>query len=260
MSQFLQKIQDIINNSENNIIQRMRDIRFVIQRQNEKLLYREEDIFTPLEGMSSDMSPVNRFRYRAEALKARAFDQTQWVYTPSDAQVDLAIEFVCRSNDRTIYLKRSGHTKVLMWYLGIEQEEAEKMTDCSTRRYEHRKYKLDRVATLDDIAGLHYLDHSGSPNGVRELKVYSTAKESTYVAHEKSKYRKVEPSHWLCNTQTYRDYQDRLQNTLREAAEDSSGALRIEVTIDLNLVEEYAIVPSRQVLDEFITLNKGTIQ
>jgi hypothetical protein len=260
MEAFLRKIDLIINGSDNPTVKDLRGVRLVVQRQNEKLQNRLVNVFShnyPTVDLQANNS-IEMVQQAAARYVLDATFQNEWDYQPPDTQVDLALEIESKELDRCPYVLRSSHADFLSHYIEIESSQARRETEVDNRRTEHSRYKLDRVAGLDVIAGFHYKPQTIGPKGVREMKVYFTGKEVTYNASSRHKYRGIPAVSLLSKTSTYTQYQKSLQDSLEKAV-DCPSSLRIEVTLPFTLAESFQYLPDAACSQGIVMLPKGII-
>ncbi|PVF90907.1 hypothetical protein CPB86DRAFT_803214 [Serendipita vermifera] len=243
MTQFLRRMEELAGESDDPTVKELQGMRFVIQRQNEKLQHRFVDIFGHQydnidEGSDGVVESV--MRIVKQSVIDSAFAE-QWNFPlPSDTQVDLALEI--ESKDKR-----------------LDKRQADREVSIKNRHSEHSRYKLDRVAGLEAVAGFHYKPSKLTRTKVRELKLYFTGKEATYSAQARFKYRGVPAASLLSKNKTYTEYQEKLQESLILAS-GTSSAIRIEATLGFEDLLAFNLLPSNRCIQSFVLLPRGTIQ
>jgi hypothetical protein len=257
VQRFLQAMDHITASSEDADVKMLKGMRFLIQRQNEKLQYRFDDIWGGLRQGDHVGRPLTE---AIDDVLERAITGP-WVNIPQDTHVDLAMELSCRDNEWEPYLLRDAHAAALMHYIGLNQVDALNETGLN-RRSEHARYKLHRTAGIEAIAGLHYNTQTSRDipgRIVRALKIYHTHKEYLYSKRAKHGHRQPANSAYLSQNQSYTDYQMNLRKTLATSVTEGQNAIRIEVTIPFIGAKDFHLIPSREILDGIALLPRGTL-
>lgn len=259
VQRFLQAMDRITVVSEDMDVKMLKGMRFLIQRQNEKLQYRFDDIWgEPNPG--DRRLPGRRLTDAIQDVLSRAI-MVPWVNIPQDTHVDLAMELSCKDNNWEPYISRDAHAAALVHYIGLNPVDALHETRLN-RRSEHERYKLHRTAGIAAIAGFHYnaqTKHDIAGRDVRALKMYHTQKEYVYSKRAKHGHRQPANSAYLSQNQSYTDYQTSLRKTLTTSVTEGQNAIRIEVTIPFITAGSFQLHPTREILDGVVLLRHGTL-
>jgi hypothetical protein len=259
VKRFLQAMDHITVTSEDADVKMLRGMRFLIQRQNEKLQYRFDDIWGEIRPGEAHLIG-NRFTAALNDVLQRAIIGP-WANIPQDTHVDLAMELSCKDNEWEPYLSRDAHAAALVHYIGLTHINSLDETRLN-RRSEHARYKLHRTSGIEAIAGFHYnaqtrRDIEG--RDVRALKMYHTQKEYVYSKRAKHGHRQPANSAYLSQNQSYTDYQTSLRKTLSTSVTEGQNAIRIEVTIPFVSAHDFQLCPTREILDGIVLLRRGTL-
>lgn len=254
---FLQAMDHITVTSEDADVKMLRGMRFLIQRQNEKLQYRFDDIWGEIRPGDNI---GNCFTEALVDVLQRAIIGP-WANIPQDTHVDLAMELSCKDNEWEPYLSRDAHAAALVHYIGLTHVDSLDETRLN-RRSEHTRYKLHRTAGIEAIAGFHYNTQTRRDivgRDVRALKMYHTQKEYVYSKRAKHGHRQPANSAYLSQNQSYTDYQISLRRTLTTSVTEGQNAIRIEVTIPFVSAYGFQLYPTRGILDGIVLLRRGTL-
>lgn len=242
MESFLREIHRRTANSTEEVVQKLHGVRLLIQRQNDKLEIRYDDVFAE-EGNEG-------------AQLTRAIDKVIDVcfqpwrsHLPQDIHVDLAVELTSKQTSWDPYPLLSSHPYFLHWYLDLPLSAAQKICNLNGRKSEHCTYKAHRIAGLDMVAGLSYKTGKENQTQCRELKVYATSKEYTYSRQSSNRIQCPAPSTFLSDNQQVRSYFERLEKTLVEATLHGENAIRIECTLPLHRARTSYIIPDINIME-----------
>jgi len=262
VQRFLQAMDHITRTSEDADTKMLRGMRFLIQRQNEKLQYRFDDIWG--ESRPGDpqhgLGPGTRLTNAINDVLQRAITGI-WVNIPQDTHIDLAMELSCKNKEWEPYLSWDAHAVALEHYIGLTHANALDQTRLN-RRSEHARYKLHRTAGIKAIAGFHYNTQTNRDiegRDVRALKIYHTQKEYVYSKRAKHGHRQPANSAYLSQNQSYTDYQTSLRKTLTTSVTEGENAIRIEVTIPFITAASFHLQPTREILNGIVLLRRGTL-
>jgi hypothetical protein len=256
----LQDMLRITGTSDDPDVKILDKMRFYIQRQNEKLEFREDDIFGRKLPVDERPQQNNYPQITVDAVSTviRHALENRWANIPRDTHVDLAVEISSVDPEKLPYLLQTSHPHLLMHYIGINQEQATSVTRLS-RHSEHPRYKLHKTAGLKDLASLSYRTLNSNTKNVRELKAYNTFKGYTYSAGSRYRHHEIVPSRLLSGGLQCSNYFTNLIQTLTEEEKNGSNAVRIEVTIPYNDAGLFGILPTHAIFTNVITLPRVTI-
>lgn len=242
MERFFQAIHSTTENSRNETVQKLHGVRFLIQRQNDKLQMRVDNVFGQI-GAEGGL-----YAQAVDKVFDTCFRHWRDLHIPVDTHVDMAVELTSPNKSWEPYPLLSSHPHLLCWYLKLDREVAEKTCDLNGRKSEHHTYKAHRIAGLANIAGLSYKTQREHISEVRELKVYSTGKEYTYSRRSPNRIQQPPPSAFLSENLQVSNYFENAVRTLEQASNQGQNAIRIECTLPAHRARSFNILPNKEIL------------
>lgn len=252
MKAFLLAIEEITMHSPDPDVQLLQGVRYVIQRQNEKMNFRQNDIF------GTGNNGASAVRDAISAIKESSF--LQWSSDlPNDVHIDLGLEMSSRDPSWSPYLMQSCHQEILQWYFKFPEEKAAKKVSLVGRKSEGTEFKSHCTCGLAALASMHYRITEESQKQIRELKCYSTGKGYTYQQQVKYGFQQPAMSSWLSENTSICKYHESLLATLKEAGSRGQSAVRFEWTIPLTRLRSAQIVPSSSIIRKIARIENGAI-
>jgi hypothetical protein len=254
MEKFLRAIHRKTQEADDEDVKMLHGVRFLIQRQNEKLEVRVNDLFSS----PSELDPATRLNNAIDTVIANCF--RLWKHPqPADTHVDLAVELFSPSPSWAPYPLLSSHRYFLQCYIGLSSDNAADLTQLQGKRSQHRRYKPHRIAGLANLAGMQYKDDGDNWSLTRELKVYVTGKEYTYSKQSPRGIQQPPISTWLSHNVPITTYFEHSQKYLRSASISGRNALRIECTLPLARVRSAVVLPNRSIIERIARVEHGAI-
>jgi len=249
---FLLAIEDVTGSSEDPDMQLLHGVRYVIQRQNEKMNVRVNDVF------GSRANPEECLENAIAHIAEATF--VQWIdVKPADTHVDVALEMSSRDSAWSPYPMQSCHKYLLEWYYGMESESAASKVSLAGRKSESTQYKCHCTCGLPGIASMHYRPAEETRKQIREMKVYSTGKEYTYSKQSKYGFQQPAMASFLSDNTTIGYYFTNLLMTLKDAGSKGQSAVRIEWTIPLTRLRSAQIIPNPEIIQRIAKVENGAI-
>jgi hypothetical protein len=254
MEKFLRAIHRRTQETQEEDVKMLHGVRFLIQRQNEKMENRVNDLFSS----PGDPDPGTRLSQAIDTVITNCF--RLWKNPkPSDTHVDLAVELSSPSQVWAPYPLLSSHTYFLQCYIGLSSEDAAETTQLKVKGSQNRRYKAHRIAGLANLAGMQYKDDSDNLTQTRELKVYVTGKEYTYSKQSPNRIQQPPISSWLSHNIPITTYFESSQKYLRSASTSGRNALRIECTLPLARARSAVVIPDVSIIDSIARVEHGCL-
>ena len=240
MTKFLRAIDQIVNDPkpEDSLITDFAGVCYVIQCQNDKLQYRQDDV------LSGDPAlAAANFTKAVESVRDKALQMWKSPHPP-DTHVDIGLEISCRDPTVSPYVLSSGHSIMLQAFLNMTPENADNVVQLAGRNHEHHQYHRHDVACIPSLAGFDWATQSEHDTQIRAVKVYHTEKGYTFKRNAPKHLQQPAKSCWLWNNASLDSHFRNMQSTLRSAAHIGANAIRIEFTLPNDRVLSCGIFPS----------------
>lgn len=249
---FLLAMEDVTLRSTDPDVQLLHGVRYVIQRVNEKMSIRANDIF----GHAGD--PEEALTNAIADIKDLSF--SHWAeIKPLDIHVDLALEMSSRDPSWSPYTMQSCHKYLLEWYFGMNIDKAASTSSLAGRKSEGANYKSHCTSGLPQLASMHFRLDRECKKQIREMKVYSTGKEYTYSKQSRHGVQQPAMSSWLSDNTSINQYVANVLATLKDAGREGQSAVRVEWTIPLTRLRSATIIPSPSIIGQLAKIEHGTI-
>jgi len=252
MEAFLLAIEETIKHSTDPDVQLLQGVRYVIQRQNEKMNVRVNDVF------SSGEDNILAMKNAIASIAELSF--MQWSSElPDDVHIDLALEMSSRDPSWSPYLMQSCHQLLLEWFLKFDKDIAAKKVSLVGRKSEGTQYKCHCTSGVAGLASMHYRLAEESLKQIRELKGYQTGKEYTYARQLMYGFQQPAMSSWLSNNTSIGKYFENVIAILKDAGSRGQSAVRLEWTIPLTRLRSAQIIPHPKIIEKLARIENGAI-